>query len=154
MAQQSLLSRVIRFFERPRTSSEFIFAVALFLAVTANTSYFSAAAQAFGTEISNWPFLISLFFSLTGVLVLALSALCHRILLKPLLMFMLIISAALTYFSHTYGTIVDTHMIANALETDRAEAQGLWNPMMLLWIGVFGVVPSLAIWRTPLIRPS
>ena len=44
-------------------------------------------------------------------------------------------------------------MIANALATDNAEAGDLLTPKLLLWIGLFGVLPSIAVWRAKLTFP-
>jgi lipid A ethanolaminephosphotransferase len=142
-----------RWSRRPTTSGEIIVAVAVFIALFANTTFFSAAIRAFGTSAPNWPFYASLFVSLASLFVLLLSAVCHRILIKPVLTLVLVLSAGLAYFSHTYGTIFDTHMLANAIATDRAEASDLWHPMMLVWFGLLGVLPSLVVWRTRLMFP-
>lgn len=142
-----------QWFDRPTTSGEIIAAVAIFIALFDNTALFAAAARAFGSSASSWPFYISLFVSLAALFVLLLSAVCHRFLIKPILMLVLVLSSVLAYFAHTYGTVFDTQMVANALETDRAEAGDLWNPMMIAWIGLLGILPSLAIWRTRLIFP-
>ncbi len=142
------------FRKRGFTSGELIIAVALFVTVTANTTLFAAARNAFGTAALMWPFYISLFASLLSLLILVLSALCHRALVKPMLIAFLLLSAGLAYFSDRYGTIFDTQMIANAIETDSAEARDLFNPKMLLWIGLLGLLPSIAVWRAKLCFPD
>jgi lipid A ethanolaminephosphotransferase len=138
---------------RAYTSGELILAVALFLAVFANAKFYTAAIEAFGMNASTWPFYISLFISIVAVLVLLLSALCHRVLVKPVLIAFLIVSATLSYFANAYGTVFDVQMLANALATDSAEAGDLFTPKLLLWIGFFGVLPAVAIWRANLTFP-
>ncbi len=148
------------FFEKFRrgggavTSGQLILAVAVFVAAFANTKVFLAAGAAFGTGIGKWPFYLSLIASLSALFVLILSAVCHRVLVKPLLIVFLMLSAGLAYFAHAYGTVFDSQMIANALETDSAEAGDLFHPMMLVWIFLLGVVPSIAVWRANLTFPS
>jgi lipid A ethanolaminephosphotransferase len=139
---------------RAYTSGELILAVAFFLAVFANARFYTAAIEAFGTNASTWPFYISLFISIVAVLVLLLSALCHRVLVKPVLITVLMLSATLSYFANAYGTVFDVQMLANALATDSAEAGDLFTPKLLLWIGLFGVLPSVAIWRANLTFPN
>jgi len=147
------LPKHVRFSGRSYTSGELILAVALFVAASANANVYSAAVDAFGANASTWPFYISLFISIVAVLVLVLSALCHRVLVKPVLIAVLMLSATLSYFANAYGTVFDAQMIANALATDSAEARDLFNPKLLLWIGLFGILPSIAVWRANLTFP-
>lgn len=138
---------------RTWTSGGLILAVALFVATVANIRFYSAAVAAFGTGLNLWPFYLSLFLVLTALFVLLLSAICHRHLVKPALILVLILSAVLSYFAHAYGTVFDTQMIANALATDNAEAGDLLTLKMVLWIGLLGVLPAVAVARATLIFP-
>jgi lipid A ethanolaminephosphotransferase len=147
------LAKCFRFSGRAYTSGSLILLVALFVAAFANAKLFAAAIDAFGTDASTWPFYISIFICIVAVLVLLLSAFCHRVVVKPILIAVLMLSATLSYFASTYGTVFDTQMIANALATDSAEAGDLFTPKLLLWIGLFGVLPSLAVWRANLTFP-
>jgi lipid A ethanolaminephosphotransferase len=109
---------------------------------------------AFGTGANLWPFYLSLFLTLTALFVLLLSAICHRFLVKPVLIFVLVLSAVLSYFAHAYGTVFDMQMIANALATDNAEAGDLFTLKMILWIGLLGVLPAIAVARANLTFPD
>ena len=142
------------FFDRSVTSGELILAVAVFIAVSANTAFFSAAIAAFGSGATAWPFHASLFLSVVAFFVLLLSLLCHRVLVKPVLILFVMASAGFAYFAHAYGTVFDRQMIANALQTDSAEAFDLVTPALLIWIAVFGVLPSIAVWRSKLVFPD
>ncbi len=147
------LAKCFRSSGRAYTSGNLILMVAFFVAAFANAKLFAAAINAFGTNAATWPFYISLFVSIAAVLVLLLSAVCHRVIVKPVLIAFLILSATLSYFSSAYGTVFDTQMIANTLATDSAEAGDLLTPKLLLWIGFFGVLPSIAVWRAKLTFP-
>lgn len=138
---------------RAWTSGGLILAVALFIAAVANVRFYSAALSAFGTGSTLWPFYLSLFLTLTALFVLLLSAICHRVLVKPVLIVVLMLSAVLSYFAHAYGTVFDAQMIANALATDNAEAGDLLTVKMVLWIGLLGVLPSIAVARAKLTFP-
>jgi lipid A ethanolaminephosphotransferase len=142
------------FFNRSVTSGELILAVAMFIAVSANTAFFSAAIAAFGNGATAWPFHASLFLSVVAFFVLLLSLLCHRMLVKPVLILFVMASAGFAYFAHAYGTVFDRQMIANALQTDSAEAFDLVTPALLIWVAVFGVLPSIAVWRSNLVFPD
>lgn len=149
----TLKKQHLTFADRPWTSGGLIFAVALFVAVVANVRFYSAAIGAFGTGMNLWPFYVSLFLTLTALFVLLLSAFCHRALVKPVLIVVLLLSAVLSYFAHAYGTVFDAQMLANALATDNAEAGDLLTLKMVLWIGLLGVVPAIAVARANLTFP-
>ena len=147
------LPKCFRSSGRAYTSGGLILAVALFIAAVANIRFYSAALAAFGTGANLWAFYLSLFLTLTAILVLLLSAFCHRVLVKPVLIFVLLLSAVLSYFAHAYGTVFDAQMIANALATDDAEAGDLLTLKMVLWIGLLGVLPAIAVARAKLTFP-
>lgn len=145
--KESLATRAV-------TSGELILAVALFVTVTANANFFSAAVEAFGRDPSAWPFHASLLLSVVSLFVLILSLVCHRILVKPVLILFVMASACFAYFAHAYGTVFDRQMIANALQTDSAESFDLLTPALFVWIAVFGVLPSIAVWKARLVFPN
>lgn len=139
---------------RTWTSGGLILAVALFVAAAANVRFYSAAVTAFGPGANLWPFYFSLYLALAALLVLLLSAFCHRRLVKPVLIVFLLLSAVLSYFAHAYGTVFDAQMIANALATDNAEAGDLLTVKMVLWVGLLGVLPAVAVARANLTFPN
>src|SRR6185436_13744041 len=59
------------------------------------------------------------------VLAAAFSLLAWRIAVKPLLTLMLLMTAPLAYFIGSYGVIIDSTMITNALQTDVRETRDL-----------------------------
>ena len=139
---------------REISSGGLILAVAVFIALVANGKFYSAALTALGNSPWLWPFHLSLFGSFVALLVLILSAVCHRALVKPVLIAFLLISAVVSYFAIAYGTVVDEEMIANALQTDGAEAGDLVSTAMLTWIGLVGFLPAFAVWRAKLVFPD
>ena len=70
--------------------------------------------------------------------------------LKPLLALALVSSAALGYFMDAFGTVVDTHMIQNAMETDSAEALDLLSPSMIGHLFIYGMLPGLLVLLMPI----
>ncbi len=62
-------------------------------------------------------------------------------------------NAAALYFMLSYQMVIDNTMVANILATDAGEASGLWDPAILPYLILLGVVPSLLIWKTKLTRP-
>lgn len=136
------------------SSVTLIVAVSVFAALVANSSFHSAAAAVYGRTVEQLPFLASLPLVLACIFVLLLSALCHRWLVKPVLILFLLLSAVLSYFTFAYGTIFDQQMVSNALQTDSAEAGDLINVRLLFYIAAIGILPSLAVLFANLAYPD
>lgn len=130
-----------------------ILAASIFVALFCNVALFTAAVRTYGISADSVLFIGSLFFFITSIFVLVLSAVCHRALVKPLIIFFLLLSSALAYFMNKYGTVFDYHMISNILETDRAEASDLFNLQLVLYVAVLGILPSLLIYYVRLEHP-
>lgn len=135
-----------KWFERSWSTSEAIILVALFATIAYNQKVFSEVLSAFGGTWHGFLFVGAVFTQLLAVLILILSALCHRALLKPTLIVFLLLSSVLSYFGSRYGTIFDAQMIANVLETDAAEAGDLLNHQLVLSVVLLGVLPAMAVW--------
>lgn len=136
------------------SSGLLIVAASVFVAVFANGPFFADAIRIYGLSASSAAFLASLFCFIVSLFVLVLSAVCHRVLVKPLIIAFLLISSVIAYFSHTYGTIFDYRMIGNVLETNSSEAGDLFSPQLALYVLLLGVMPSLAVWRVPMLDPD
>ena len=113
------------------SSASLIVAVALFTAAALNAAFFTDALAIYGASATGLIFVASLFFFIKAIFVLVLSAICHRALIKPLLIGFLLLGSVLAYFSNRYGTIFDYRMVANVLETNTAEASDLFNVHLL-----------------------
>ncbi|BCQ34785.1 phosphoethanolamine transferase EptA [Erwinia rhapontici] len=61
---------------------------------------------------------------------------------KPLLVILIVASAAANYFMYSFGTVIDTNMIQNVFETDLQEATSLFSVKYLLWLLLLGVLPA------------
>jgi lipid A ethanolaminephosphotransferase len=125
--------------------------VALFLALTANASFWSAlaalvpAGSAGGATLLAATFLILV---LALNLVLALFALPY--LWKPAAVVLLLAAALCAHFMDTYGAVIDRSMIQNVFETDVREAGELVSPMLALRVLLLGVLPAALIVRAQL----
>ncbi|MBD8212798.1 phosphoethanolamine transferase EptA [Erwinia persicina] len=64
---------------------------------------------------------------------------------KPLLLILIVASAAANYFMYSFGTVIDTNMIQNVFETDLQEATALFSMKYLLWMLLLGVLPAALI---------
>jgi lipid A ethanolaminephosphotransferase len=123
---------------------------AVFLVITGNRRFFSELLQAFPPGAGNMTFVASVAMVLVCLLVLLMLPFSNRFMLKPMLALLLPVTALTGYFSDTYGTVIDVTMITNAVETDRAEALDLINTGLLLRLAVFGIMPAVLLWNTPI----
>ncbi|HAU5564886.1 TPA: phosphoethanolamine transferase EptA [Serratia fonticola] len=64
---------------------------------------------------------------------------------KPLLILLVLVSAAANYFMHSFGTVIDTNMIENVFESDAQEAGALISSSYVVWMILMGLVPVAAI---------
>lgn len=139
--------------QRTLSTNALIMAASLFVASFANVALFIAAVETYGLSSGNVLFIASLFFFITSIFVLVLSAVCHRKTVKPLIVAFLLLSSVLAYFTDRYGTVFDYHMISNVLETDTAEARDLLNFKLLAYVALLGIFPSLVVYSLRLRHP-
>ncbi len=143
--------------KKPMTSSInpylLMLAVAVFITITANLGFFSQVNQVY-PFIDNIGFVLSLAVVVTGLSWLLMVLFAHRYTFKIILISMIMIACIAGYFTDSYGTIYDTTMLQNALQTDTAEASDLLNINFLLRVLLLGVLPSIWIIRLPIVFPS
>jgi lipid A ethanolaminephosphotransferase len=66
---------------------------------------------------------------------------------KPLLIALFWTAAGTAYFMHAYGVVIHMRMIQNIAETDPAEVRDLLSPMLVGYLVVLGLLPTLALLR-------
>ncbi len=88
---------------------------------------------------------------LTAAFYLIFSLIAWPYLRKPLLIVLLLASAAANYFMHSFGTVIDTNMIQNVFESDAQEATALISARYVMWMLLMGAVPIglIALVRFP-----
>ncbi|MEL0167365.1 MAG: phosphoethanolamine--lipid A transferase [Pseudomonadaceae bacterium] len=125
--------------------------VALWLMVTVNLPFWRTVWQGVG-GLSNDStlFLLSLPLFVWIWLYVLLSLLAWGRLTKPVLVVMVLVSAAASYFMLSYGIVIDYTMLTNAVQTDTAEATELFSGHLLLWLLGLGVIPALLISKAPI----
>ncbi len=64
---------------------------------------------------------------------------------KPLMLILLWIVCLSAYFMSHYGVVIDKDMLVNVSKTDSIEAFSLISPSLLLFVAIFGVLPTLLI---------
>ena len=128
-------------------SIKVIIAVVVFLTVFDNAAFFFHVTEVYPLCQKNLPFLISLVLSFAGLIMVILLPFCFQYTTKPVLVMILIVTSLTSYFIDSYNTVMDTSMIRNVLNTNLDEVLGLFNPKLVLYFLLFGILPSLAVCR-------
>lgn len=144
-------SYLSKLYNREINLSYLIIIVALYLVATANIGFFEQVLNVYPFS-KNVGFILSITGLLFGLMWLVLQLLCYRPIAKPVLIALLITAAICGYFTDAYGTIFDTNMLINSLETDQAEAMGLFAPSMVIRVLILGVLPAFIISKIRLKR--
>jgi lipid A ethanolaminephosphotransferase len=147
------LKRIGFLFGGSFSTNALIVAVAGYVALFANTAFFSSAFNIYSGGAEETLFAISLLPFLAAVFIAILSALCHRAAAKPVLVTFLLLSSVIAFFMDRYGVVTDDEMLVNVLETDTREAGDLISFVLVLYVLVLGVVPSLFVYRAELYLP-
>ncbi|WXL25767.1 phosphoethanolamine--lipid A transferase [Ectopseudomonas mendocina] len=127
--------------------------VALWVMATMNLPFWARVWQGVGGWDNDSPlFLLSLPVFVWIWLYVLLSLLAWGRLTRPVLYLVLLVSAATSYFMHSYGIVIDYTMLTNVVQTDTAEATELLSWGMLLWMLGFAALPILLISRVQLIE--
>lgn len=84
-------------------------------------------------------------------LVVVLQTLSLPILHKIIMPLLLMISAAVSYNAIFFNVYFDLDMLENVLQTNYAESTRMLTPSYLLWVAVFGLLPSLLYLNTQVV---
>lgn len=129
--------------------------VSVYFAVFSNTTFFRQVAESGELNGAGGGLLAtSLFVAIAALNMLLLCVLLNRWTAKPVLIALLLTTAAAAYYMSRYTVYFDTDMIRNILHTDMKESRELLTPGFAASIAIFGVLPSLLIWRMRIkVRP-
>lgn len=89
---------------------------------------------------------------IAALLTMVFSLLCWRWTLKPLISVCLLSAAMGGYFMLTYGVVIDSTMMTNALQTDMRETRDLLSWKMLVTVLLFALLPMVWLWKIK-VRP-
>lgn len=95
-------------------------------------------------------FAFGLFVWIVAALQILLSLVAWKWLLKPVLLLLVLIAAANSYFMLQYGVVIDTTMMANVANTDAREVRDLLSWTLLLIVVLLGVLPGWWLLRQQL----
>lgn len=141
-----------KFFAKNIRGHVLIMAVALLLTSAGNIQFWSKFIQASGgVSVASLPLLAGAFLIIFLFFNACLTIASFRFIFKPMLIALVLTSAASSYFMMTYGVVIDKTMVQNVFETDVREAVELISWEMAATIAFLGVVPSLAIARAEIL---
>lgn len=147
--KKSYLSKV---FAHEINLSLLIIIVALYVIATANFGFFTQVLSIYPLS-TNIGFIISITGLLFGLMWLVFQLLCYRAIAKPVLIALVMIAAVCGYFTDAYGTIFDTNMLINSMQTDQAEAMGLMSLSFFIRVIILGIIPAIIISKLKIKRP-
>ncbi len=132
------------------TSNALILLVTLFLVASGNLTFFANVLKTYQLSAANAAALVSLAVTLGAATALLLALLCFGRTTKPVLIGILLLSAAAAYFMDSFGVVINDEMLQNAVQTNVAEARDLLNLKLLAYLVVLGVLPGIIIAKVKL----
>lgn len=143
----SVLSPGVLLAWRPELGGEtLILLCSLFFSFFSNAAFWHAAIN---DPLAQWRLVLSLFLIVTAVHAFLLGWVFSRWTAKPLMVALLLATAAATYYMGAYGVYLDADMLRNVLHTDRRESSELLT-LGLLAALVLGLLPTVLLWRVRL----
>lgn len=132
----------IRIFRRPEMSATVLgAAVAVYLLAAGNLTFWAKAWEGFVTGTA-----LAAFAAATLAVFLAVTiGLAFRYVAKPLYIFAILASAGASFFTDTYGTIVNANMMENVLATNSGETGEFITASLVLHLALFGILPALVV---------
>ncbi|MCE9679817.1 phosphoethanolamine--lipid A transferase [Shewanella sp. AS1] len=100
---------------------------------------------ALGSTVPDWWFPYTAPILLLAAFVIIYSLFAIPYLIKPFAIFLVLTSAAALYASQTFQVMFDMTMMENLFETNSAEASFYINGTSLLFVLLYGVLPSIVI---------
>lgn len=118
--------------------------VALYIVAVCNnlfwTKFWDYSQQDISFAIITGLFLFSVLCAFIG-------SFSYKYLLKPIAVLLVIIAGSTSYFSDTFGTIIDSNMIENVLATEQSEARELITAGLVWHLILYTVLPVfLLLW--------
>ncbi len=122
----------------------------LFLLLTANVSFFRETLHAYPLSDGNCLFILGTGLALLAIMVFVMSLFALLLPVRAVATLFVLLAAVCGYFTDQFGTIIDTVMIENTLQTDPAEVRDLLSAGFLMRVALLGVITTVLIWMVPL----
>lgn len=126
--------------------SGFNLLAALFFTVVLNALFLLRAWEIIPyTRLHDYLFAASMPVVLVAAFYLVFSLLAWPWIRKPLLIVLILASAAANYFMHSFGTVIDTNMIENVFESNAQETGALMSRNYVIWMLLMGILPAALV---------
>ncbi len=130
------------------TQTQLIIFASLFFVLFDNFVFFKYSFKSF----HNLFFMVGLGWLLFVVLSTLLLLISNKYIIKGVLILLFLLSSAASYYMQEYGVIINDKMIQNIFETDTNEVKDLLNIKLFLNLFFLGILPSLAVYKTEIIK--
>jgi lipid A ethanolaminephosphotransferase len=127
------------------TQTKLILFTAFFFVLFDNLAFFTHVMEVYPVSLKNMGFLLSLPVVLTSFIVLLLVLASSRYTIKPVLIFLLLLSSLAAYFMNNYSVVIDHVMIQNLVQTNINEAGDLFSLKLLFYFVLLGVLPAVFV---------
>ncbi|MDB5890367.1 MAG: phosphoethanolamine transferase [Polaromonas sp.] len=128
-----------------------LLAAGTWMALPANLSLWQALADILIPGKAAWAFETGMAVMIAAALTALLSLAAWRWTLKPALILTMLMASCGAYFMTSYHVVIDSAMLVNALHTDAREVRDLLSARLLGFLLVLWVVPSIVVWRWPVV---
>ena len=144
----------MRFLNHRSWNPEFLLLLASLCMLLAGNRHFLnlALTDRPASETSTWLFGAALVVALLALNYLLLGMLAWGRLFKPMVIGVLLTTAATAHFIDSFGTLIDPAMLRNALNTHWSESSELLGPSLALALLLGALLPAALIWRLPVAR--
>jgi lipid A ethanolaminephosphotransferase len=116
--------------------------VSAYLLLVTNVTFWERAAQAFSTNRTS---LFAFGAAISLLMVCALVTLSVRFIMKPVLILAVVVAGVASYFTDTYGIVVNKEMVESALVTTGPEAGHLLTPRFIVHVLIYAALPALLL---------
>jgi lipid A ethanolaminephosphotransferase len=127
-----------------------ILATSLFLALVHNTAFFTKVFEIYPVGGRYLLFHAGLFVIIVALTSVLFALFSSKYTTKPLVIGVLITSSVVSYFVNHYGIVVDSDMLENVRQTNPAESMDLMSVSLFAQLILWGILPSLIVWRLKL----
>lgn len=136
------------------SQSKLVAFISVFFTVFFNYAFFHRALAVYPLSFHNILFLGSLSIVLTSFINLLFNLFRSHYTIKPMLIFILFLSALAAYVMDSYGTVLDDTMFLNVFNTDTHEALDLVSFSLALYVIFLAIIPSIIIYRLKIPKMS
>jgi len=125
----------------------FIFFLSLFITFVYNLKFLKILYSNIGfSNFSSIYFFFAIIIAIISTVSILLLVFGQKYTLKPLTIFLIILSSILSFYNQQFGVTVDEQMIINTLQTDVKEAMDLMSAGFFLHVLFLGILPSIVIY--------